>query len=177
MLLFIIAAFPETVVAAYGIGTRIFPVIFLPALALSQSIETMTGQNIGAQQQDRATETNHFGGRIMLVGLTALGGIIWLAATLIAAIFTTDSAVVDASATFLRYAAPTFGFIGVMRVYTGGFRGTGKMLIAAAISVATRGAVRLPVAWIGANAFGSGGFWLVFAISNVVGGVLAHLLF
>ena len=177
LLLFIIAAFPETVVAAYGIGTRVFSVIFLPALALSQGIETMTGQNVGANEQDRAAETNHYGARAMLVGLTALGVVVWLAARPIAAVFTADPAVVDETATFLRYAAPTFGFIGVMRAYTGGFRGAGRTLIAAVVSVAALGAVRVPVAWIAASALGSVGLWLAFPASNVAGGVIAYLWF
>ena len=177
LLLVIIAAFPATIVAAYGIGTRIFSVIFLPALALSQGIETMTGQNIGAEKRDRAAGTNHFGARVMLVGLTVLGILVFLAARPIASVFTTDPAVADAGAAFLRYSAPTFGFIGVMRAYTGGFRGAGKTLIAAVISVVTLGVVRLPVAWTGANALGSVGLWLSFAISNVVGGVIAYLWF
>lgn len=177
LLLFIIAAFPETIVAAYGIGTRVFSVIFLPALAVSQGIETMTGQNIGAGEEERAAETNHFGARAMLIGLTALGGVILLAARPVSAIFTNDPAVIDASATFLRYAALTFGFIGVMRAYTGGFRGAGKTMIAAVISVVTLGLIRLPVAWVGTNMLGSTGLWLAFAISNVAGGVIAYLWF
>lgn len=179
LLMFIIAAFPATIVAAYGIGTRIFSVIFLPALALSQGIETMTGQNVGANKQDRAAETNHFGSRIMLVGLTALGIVAWLGAKPISAVFTNDPAVVEASANFLRYAAPTFGFIGVMRAYTGGFRGAGKTLIAAVISLASLGVVRLPIAWIGTNilALGPTGLWIAFPASNIAGGVIAYLWF
>ena len=177
LLLFIIAAFPETIVSAYGIGTRVFSVVFLPAIALSQGIETMTGQNVGAKKQDRAAETNHFGARIMLVGLTAFGVLVWFTARPIAAVFTYDPAVVDATATFLRYAAPTFGLIGVMRAYTGGFRGAGKMLVAAVISIASLGAVRLPIAWLGTNALGATGLWVAFAASNVIGGVLAYLWF
>ncbi|WP_096391735.1 MATE family efflux transporter [Halopenitus persicus] len=177
LLLFVIAAFPETIVAAYGIGTRIFSVVFLPALAVSQGIETMTGQNIGADKPDRAAATNHFGARAMLYILTGVGVITLFAARPIAAIFTNDPAVIAESASFLRYAALTFGFIGVMRAYTGGFRGAGKTLIAAVVSVVTLGFVRLPVAWIGATVVGSAGIWASFAVSNVVGGIIAYLWF
>ncbi|UHQ98996.1 MATE family efflux transporter (plasmid) [Natrinema zhouii] len=177
LLLFVLAAFPAEISAAYGIGTRIFSVVFLPALAVSQGIETMTGQNIGAKKLDRAAETNHFGARAMLVVLTGLGVVIFLAARPISAIFTTDSAVVAESATFLRYAALTFGFMGVMRAYTGGFRGAGKTLFAAVISVVTLGLVRLPVAWIGASALGPVGLWVAFPISNIVGALVAYLWF
>lgn len=82
LLLFVIAAFPESVVAAYGIGTRIFSVIFLPALAVFQRIETMTGQNIGAREQDRIAATNYFGAKAMLEILTVVGLVIMIAALL-----------------------------------------------------------------------------------------------
>ncbi|ELZ24560.1 MATE efflux family protein [Haloterrigena salina JCM 13891] len=177
LLLFVLAAFPAEISAAYGIGTRIFSVVFLPALAVSQGIETMTGQNIGAGKQDRAAATNHFGARAMLVILSGVGLVTLVAARPIAAVFTNDPAVVAESATFLRYAALTFGFMGVMRAYTGGFRGAGKTMIAAVVSVVTLGLVRLPIAWFGSSAIGSAGLWIAFPISNAIGAVVAYLWF
>ncbi|EMA57024.1 MATE family efflux transporter, partial [Halorubrum lipolyticum] len=40
LLLFIVALFPDPVVAAYGIGTRVFSVVFLPAIAVARGVET-----------------------------------------------------------------------------------------------------------------------------------------
>ncbi|MFC7154030.1 MATE family efflux transporter [Halomarina halobia] len=177
LMLFIIAAFPTTTVAAFGIGTRVFSVIFLPAIAFSQGVETMTGQNIGARNLDRAERTNHYGAKVMLVTLTALGVVIFLAAAPISAAFTTNPEVVAVSTEFLRITAPTFGFIGVMRSYSGGFRGAGKTLIAAAVAIVMLGVIRLPLAWIAANALGEFGLWVAFAVSNVAGGVAAYLWF
>ncbi|ELY50874.1 MATE family efflux transporter [Natronococcus jeotgali] len=177
VLLVVVATFPNAVSGAYGIGTRVFSVIFLPALAVSQGIETMTGQNIGAEEVDRAAEANHFGARAMLVLLTVGGGLIVLAARPIAGIFSPDPAVVDHAATFLRVTGLTFGFIGVMRAYTGGFRGSGHTMIAAVISLVTLGFVRLPVAWIASEPLGVMGLWIAFPISNVVGGIVAYLWF
>ncbi|WP_440764976.1 MATE family efflux transporter [Natronorubrum sp. DTA7] len=177
LLLVIIAIFPESVVAAFGIGTRVFSVIFLPAIAFSQGIETMTGQNIGAGKRDRAERTNHFGAKIMLVTLTGLGILVFLAAAPIVSIFTTDPAVVEEGTLFLRYTALTFGFMGVMRAYSGGFRGAGKTFIAAVISVLTLGVIRFPLAWVGAELYGSNGVWLAFAVSTVIGGCIAYAWF
>ncbi|MFC3956802.1 MATE family efflux transporter [Halovivax cerinus] len=178
LLLVVVAAFPNAVSGAYGIGTRIFSVIFLPALAVSQGIETMTGQNIGADEIDRAAETNHFGARSMLALLTVGGALIVLAARPIAAVFAPGQpAVVDHTVTFLRVSGLTFGFIGVMRAYTGGFRGAGHTMIAAVISLVTLGFVRLPVAWIASGPLDVMGLWIAFPISNVVGGVVAYLWF
>jgi putative MATE family efflux protein len=176
-LLLVVANFPNAVSGAYGIGTRVFSVIFLPALAVSQGIETMTGQNIGAEELDRAAETNHFGARAMLGLLTVGGGLIVVAARPIAAVFSPDPAVVDHAATFLRVSGLSFGFIGAMRAYTGGFRGAGHTMIAAAVSLVTLGFVRLPLAWIASGPLGVMGLWIAFPVSNVVGGIVAYLWF
>jgi Na+-driven multidrug efflux pump len=177
LLLIIIAAFPEAVVAAFGIGTRVFSVIFLPAIAFSQGIETMTGQNIGAGEPDRAERANHFGAKVMFVVLTAMGVVAFLAAAPIVAVFTTDPAVVEVGATFVRITALTFGFTGILRAYSGGFRGAGKTLIAAAIAILTLWFVRFPLAWVWADAFGHVGLWYAFAVSNVAGAVVGYLWF
>ncbi|CDK38642.1 MATE efflux family protein [Halorubrum sp. AJ67] len=113
----------------------------------------------------------------MLVLLTVGGGVIVLAARPIAGVFSPDPAVVDHATTFLRVSGLSFGFIGVMRAYTGGFRGAGHTMIAAVISLITLGFVRLPVAWVAAGSLGAMGLWIAFPVSNVVGGVVAYLWF
>ena len=177
LLLVVVATFSTTVVASYGIGTRVFSVVFLPAIALSQGVETMTGQNIGAERADRADRTNHVAAGALFVVLSLIGVVAWLAARPIASVFTTDPAVVETSATFIRYAAPTFGFIGVMRVYTGGFRGAGMTMVAAVIAVGTLGLIRLPIAWVGAGVLGVTGLWVAFPVSNVLGALASYLWF
>jgi Na+-driven multidrug efflux pump len=60
-----------------------------------------------------------------------------------------------------------------MLAYTGSFRGAGKTLTAAAISVLTLGVIRFPIAWITAGPLGEVGIWLSFAVSNVAGAIIA----
>jgi Na+-driven multidrug efflux pump len=82
----------------------------------------------------------------------------------------------------------SFGFIGIMRAFTGGFRGAGKTMIAAAISVLTLAGIRLPVAYIASQGIlptdiwffsqlDARGIWLAFFVSNVAGAVIAWLWF
>jgi len=174
LLLFIVAMFSDQVVAAFGIGTRVFSVVFLPAIAVARGVETMTGQNIGADKPDRAKQAADLASGVLFAILTGAGILVWVAAAPIADVFTTDPEVVDIAAQFLRYVALTFGFIGIMRSYTGSFRGAGKTLTAAAISVVTLGLVRFPIAWVAAGEVGETGIWLSFAVSNVVGATIAY---
>jgi len=177
LLMFIVGTFSTPVVAAFGIGVRVFSVIFLPAIAVARGVETMAGQNIGAGKPDRAALTAGVAAKTTFVVLAAAGVVTFLFADPIVALFTNDRAVVEVGATFLRYVAPSFGFIGIMRSYNGGFRGAGKTLTAAAIAVSMLGLIRLPIAWVASGVMGPPGIWLSFFVSNVAGAVIAYVWF
>jgi len=182
LLLFIVATFSDPIVAAYGIGTRVFSVIFLPAIAVARGVETMTGQNIGADKPARAEEAVSLAAKVLFGILSVAGVIVFVFPEPIVSVFVgVDQAaagqVVSAGAQFLRYVALTFGFIGIMRAYTGSFRGAGKTLTAAAISVLTLGVIRFPVAWVASGPLAETGVWLSFAISNVAGAIIAYAWF
>ncbi|WP_136717694.1 MATE family efflux transporter [Halorientalis salina] len=173
LLLFIVGTFSTTVVAAFGVGIRVFSLIFMPAIAVDRGVETMTGQNIGAGKPDRAAATNHFAAKVTFLILAALGAVIFVIAPQIMAVFTNDAGVIEEGARFLRWVAPTFGFMGVLRAYTGGLRGAGKTLTAAAIAILMFGVIRLPVAWVASQRFGPDGIWFSFAVSNVAAAAIA----
>lgn len=196
LMLIVVGTFSTTVVAGFGIGIRVFSVIFLPAIAVARGVETMAGQNIGAGKPDRAAASADFAARVMFLVLGALGVVIFLFPTPIVGVFSADQAVVDVGAEFLRYVAVTFGFVGVVRAYTGAFRGAGQTLVAAVIAIVFLGVVRLPIAWILSQGFGGftagvaelgfavdvprlvaamgpQGVWWGFVVSNVAGAVLA----
>ncbi|MFB6129743.1 MAG: MATE family efflux transporter [Salinigranum sp.] len=177
-LLLVVGMFPTTVVAAFGIGTRVFSVIFLPAIAVARGVSTMSGQNIGAGKYDRAEAANYVAAKGLFVLLTAVGVLVFLFPTPLVAAFTDDPAVLRVGVEFLRYVSLTFGFIGIMRAFAGGFRGAGKTMIAAAISIATLAAIRLPIAYVASQyLMGVDGIWLAFAVSNVAGAAIAWLWF
>ena len=188
LLLIVVGMFSTPVVAAFGIGARVFTVIFLPAVAVARGVETMTGQNIGAKKYDRAAQANYAAAKGLFAILGAVGVLIFLVPRPIVAVFTDDPAVIEEGVVFLRFVALSFGFTGIMRAFTGGFRGAGKTLVAAAISVFVVGVIRLPVAWVAARAvlptefwfLGSPtpkGIWVAFTISNVAGATIAWLWF
>ncbi|WP_018256101.1 MATE family efflux transporter [Halomicrobium katesii] len=173
LMLFIVGLFPTAVVAGYGVGIRVFSLVVLPAVAFASGVETMVGQNIGAREHDRAERTVSFAAVALLGVLTFVGLVVWVGAPAIVDVFTRDPDVVAAGATFLRFVAPTFGFIGVRRAFNAGFRGAGKTGTAAIIVVGVLGVVRLSTAYGAADILGPTGIWLGFALSNVVGGLLA----
>jgi putative MATE family efflux protein len=175
LMLVIVGTFPTVVVAAYGVGVRLFSVIFLPAIAVGRGVETMAGQNIGAREEDRAAATTRFAGKAMFAVLAAVGAVVWIFAADIVRIFSDNPEVIEVGRLFIRYVAPTFGFTGVFHTYKGGFRGAGRTLTAAIISISMLGAIRVPVAWVASREVGYRGIWLAFAVSNVAGAAIAYL--
>ncbi len=182
--LVIVTLFSTSVVAAFGVGIRVFSMIFMPAIAIDRGVEAMTGQNIGAGREDRVVATNRFAAKTSFLILSALGVITFVFAPEIISVFDDSPAVVSEGATFLRWIAPTFGFVGLLRAYSGGFRGAGKTLTAAAIAVVLFGFIRLPIAYVASQGvvpldlwfFGSPtptGIWFAFAVSAVVAAVVA----
>ncbi|GGN99815.1 MULTISPECIES: MATE family efflux transporter [Haloarcula] len=194
-MLFIVGTFSVTVVAAFGVGIRVFSLVFMPAIAMDRGVETMTGQNLGADRPDRAAKANHFAAKFSFVILTALGAVTIFAAPTVVSVFSDDPAVVEIGAEFLQWVAPTFGFIGIVRSYSGGFRGSGKTLTAAALAVTMLGVIRLPVAWVASRSvvvpawlgptvvdafafsLAEQGIWLAFSVSNVLAAGIAAAWF
>ncbi|MFO7794188.1 MAG: MATE family efflux transporter [Candidatus Nanohaloarchaea archaeon] len=171
--------FADPIIAGFGIGIRIFSMIFLPAAAVGRGVESMTGQNLGAGNFDRAGETAREGAKYTFLILTGLGVLTFLSADQIASVFIDSSQenselIAATGAEFLKYVAFSFGFMGVLRAYNGSFRGAGKTITAAIISIATLGIIRLPLGYWGAVNIGTRGVWAAFFISNVMGAAIAY---
>jgi putative efflux protein, MATE family len=182
--LIIVTLFSTSVVAGFGVGVRVFSMIFMPAIAIDRGVEAMTGQNIGAGREDRVVATNRFAAKVSFVILSVLGVLTFVFAPEIVRVFDSSPAVVAEGATFLRWIAPTFGFVGVLRAYSGGFRGAGKTVTAATIAVLLFGFIRLPIAYVASQGLvpidlwffsdpSPVGIWFAFAISGIIAAVAA----
>ena len=188
MVLIIVTLFSTPVVAAFGVGLRVFSMVFMPAIAIDRGVEAMSGQNIGAGNLDRVSTINRWAAGVSFLLLSAIGVVTVVFAPDIIRVFDDTPAVVAEGATFLRWIAPTFGFVGILRAYSGGFRGAGKTLTAAVIAVVLFGFIRLPIAYVASQGlvpldiwiFGSKtpeGIWLAFAVSGVIAAVVAAVWF
>ena len=174
-----VVTFSPPVVAAYGLGNRLISLVFLPAMGLGRAIDTMVGQNLGADRADRAA-------RSVKLAASVGAGVMFLVAV-VAVAFTEPIVgafigdVPDAPAT-IAYAADyveirsvEFAFIGVSQVILGAFRGAGNTKTAMVISILTLWIGR--VASVGYLVFVAGwgetGIWVGMAVGNVLGASIA----
>lgn len=177
LMLLVVGLFPTEIVAGYGVGVRIFSVVFLPAIAVSQAVETISGHSYGSNKPDRLKETNNFAMKALFISLSLLGVFVWIYAGAIADVFTDNKQVENVAKLFMQIVAPTFGFTGIMRAYSGGLRGVSKTEISAVIGITTLAVIRLPLAYFLSQIYRADGIWYAFAISNVIGAAIAFIFF
>ncbi|ESP87457.1 MATE family efflux transporter [Candidatus Halobonum tyrrellensis] len=174
-----VSTFPPAVVGAYGLGNRMVSLVFLPAMGLSQAVNTVVGQNLGARRDDRAW-------RAVRAALTAVVAVM-IPVSLFAAAFpgpivevflpaegADAAATVGYASTYLRTAAVMFAFTGVFEVGRGAFRGAGRTTTALVFSLIALWGVRVPVTYLLAFEYGWGttGIWWAVVAGDVVGAVL-----
>nr|WP_243837943.1 MATE family efflux transporter [Halobacterium sp. R2-5] len=179
-----VASFAPAVVGAYGLGNRLISLVFLPAMGLGRATNTMVGQNLGAQQVERAEQA------VRLAAKSAAGVLLVIAVVAavfprpIVAVFLSPgtenaAAIVDYGSTYVRIRSVEFVFIGVLQVLLGAFRGAGNTKTAMAISMVTLWLGRVPTVYFFAFVLGWGatGIWVGMAFGNITGAIVAAAWF
>lgn len=172
----LVAGFGSEAVAAYGIGSRVFSFVLIPALGLGMATSTVVGQNVGAGQRPRARRTATVGAWIAFWVLTPAGllAFVW-AEPIIAAFVPGEPVVIESGARFLRIMAPTWGFVGAHIVIGGAFSGAGMTFVSMALALISLWVLRFPLAFVLSERTGLGldGVWWAFPTSSVAATALA----
>lgn len=113
--------------AAYGIGNKVNGLITLPSNGIGSAVATIVGQNVGANQYERAEQGYKLSRRISVVFLF-LGGMILSrmpVSTAIVSIFSDDAKVIEMAADFLSIMAFWCFTNGIYNSSMGLFQGSG----------------------------------------------------
>ncbi len=172
----VVVTFPPAVVAAYGLGNRLISLAFLPALGMGQAMDSIVGQNLGAERADRAATATWLGAGVVGAIMFVAGLIAFLVPEPFVSVFLTAdvegrAATIDYGTTYLQFAAVAFVFMGVMQVVLGAFRGAGNTKTALAFSILGLWIVRIPAALllIFVLEWGTIGIWTAVVLGDVVG--------
>ncbi|WP_101295758.1 MATE family efflux transporter [Halegenticoccus soli] len=175
-----VATFPPAVVAAYGLGNRLISLVFLPAMGLAQAVDTVVGQNLGADRPDRAERASRLAMGLVAAVMVPVTLVAVLAPGPIVGVFLTSGTgraaeTVAHGSDYLRVAAAMFVFMGVLQVALGTFRGAGNTKTALAFSLVTLWIGRLPATYylVFVEGWGPTGIWISVALGDVVGAVAA----
>lgn len=135
--------------AGYGIGTRLEFLLIPITFAIGVASVPMVGMAIGAGDATRARRVAWTAGLVATAGLTVIGLIVAIKPLLWAGLFTSDPAILAATSSYLRWAGPFYGLLGLGLCLYFASQGSGKIL-----GPVLAGTARLVVILIG-------GLWLV----------------
>ncbi|RAI44037.1 MATE family efflux transporter [Rhodoplanes roseus] len=149
-------------VAGFGTGARLEYLLIPIVFGLGAPVVALVGTNIGAGRHDRALRIGLTGGAVAFVIAETIGlaAAIWPEAWL--ALFSTDPAMLEAGATYLRIVGPTYGFFGLGMALYFASQGAGRL-----VWPLCAGALRVVVAL--------GGGWAAFSLGGSLASVFAAL--
>jgi putative MATE family efflux protein len=168
---YLVAGFGTLPTAVYGVGLTIMQVVTIPAAGLSMALSTLVGQNLGADQSERAEKIARLGIFYGFAALSMLGIAAFAEApTLVAFFVPSDRDLTVAAAGFLRIMALTWGGTGIQLCIVGVFRASGHMICAMLIAILSQWVVQFPLAYVlSTNSYlHVDGIWWSFPVSNVI---------
>ena len=165
---------PTAALAAWTIGIRVESFLFMPMFALGQAVSSVVGQNIGAEETERAYKA---GWNVSWLGFWTMmlfGFLLFIFAPRLAAFMTADPDAIAYTTSYLQICALGQPLQAMAMIFNGALQGAGDTRVPMWITIATHWAIRQPLAWILAvtYALGPKGVWIAMAFSSSVSGLL-----
>jgi putative MATE family efflux protein len=144
----IISELGSEVLAGYTIAIRIIIFALLPSWGLSNAASTLVGQNLGANQPDRAERTVWMTAIANMILLGSIGFIFILWTEPFIRLFINDQAVVESGIKCLRIISYGFVFYALGMVMTQGFNGSGDTITPTKLNVICFWLFEIPLAYL-----------------------------
>lgn len=175
----IVVSFGSDVYAGYQFAIRVIIFTILPSWGMANAAATLVGQNLGANQPERAELSVWRAGYLNMafLGLLSLG--FFFFSDLIMGIFSTDPVVIEYGSKCLLIVAVGYVFYGMGMVVVQSFNGAGDTTTPTVMNLFTYWFFQVPLAYMMAHQWGfgaTGAFWAI-AIAESVMAVIAILIF
>ena len=173
----LLARHGETVLAGFGIATRIEAVAVMLLFALSGSIGPFVGQNWGANERDRVRAGVKAAYTFCLAwGLFVLV-LLFFFGKQIAGVVDSNMEAVHAAGIYLSIVPLSYGAWGVLMMASASFNALGKPLPSTLLSFLRMFIIYVPLALLFNHWFGYSGVFMATAIANCSIGLLGYLWF
>lgn len=162
-------------VAAFVVGVRTASLASIPARGIREAVQTIVGQNLGADDPGRANTAVVTGVSFAVGTLVAIAVGQWLFARPLTNLLapTLSPEATSAAVTFFRILAINYPFVGIYFMWQAAFAGAGLTTTNLVVTLLEQWAVRIPVTVLGGMVVGYGlvaAFWAV-ALSTVLAAV------
>jgi Na+-driven multidrug efflux pump len=166
LLMRLVSSYGAATLAAWVVARRIFSVAQIPSMGLARVAPAMVGQNLGADQPQRAERAV---GLIMRVAvgttILVLGGLA-LFAPQVMALFSEDAASVSIGVQMIRILSLGYLAFALNAVFDAALTGAGDTVSPMVINGGALWIVQVPLAYglSGALGLGANGIWLALAV-------------
>jgi len=178
-LISILASFGSVTVAGYTIAIRIIIFSILPAWGLANATATLVGQNLGANQAERAERTVWMAGKYNMIFLLILSIVFILFGKVIVSFFTEDPLVVQEGILCLKIISLGYVFFAYEMIIAQAFNGAGDTITPTVLNFIFMWLIQIPLAYyLSYYLIGdSRGVYLSIAISSSLMASCAIFLF
>ncbi len=175
----IMADFGSTAMAGYTYAIRVIIFAILPAWGMANAAATLVGQNLGANQPDRAEKSVWRAALLNMIFLGVVTVVFFTCANLIIGVFTQDAEVLKYGTRCLQIVSLGYIFYAYGMVINQSFNGAGDTLTPTIISFFGFWIFQIPLAYILANNFQSGptGVYAAIAIAESLMAVVGVVIF
>lgn len=171
----LLAGYGITIVAGFGVASRIESVVAMVTIGFATSIVPIVGQNWGARHFDRV----HDALRTCYIACHGWGLfsaiIMWIAAPFFVRLISDDPDILASAVDFLFIVPISLGFLGMINVATHSFNALRKPGPALILSLARLYIIYVPLALMLSNWLGYTGVFIATALSSILVGILAWL--
>ncbi|MDF8355044.1 MATE family efflux transporter [Ensifer adhaerens] len=157
-----------TTVAAYGIITRIMTFALLPLLGLSQAMQAIVGNNVGAGLADRAERMLRLGMLVAFFYCLAVEVLLLGFARPIGATFVDSDAVIADVARITPVMVAMYVFSGPLIMLGSYFQAIGDARRAAILGLARPYLFTMPLVALYASSFGEPGIWFAMPTADAL---------
>lgn len=169
----LVSGFGTAVVAAYTVGNRIINLVNVISWGAGSALVAMVGQNLGADQTQRAEAIARRGISVTFLALVGLYFVTLLLRRPLFGLFVADPEVIREGAWYIAVFGTSVPFFGLFDGAAATFRGSGHTVPPMVMALVRLWVLRVFLAWALAYplGFGTTGMWAGMSLSNFLGGL------
>jgi putative MATE family efflux protein len=141
-------SFGTVVISVNAIGNRMVSLFMMPAMGLSNGLAAIIGQNLGANNIERAKKSISQTFLLVMLIMVAGGLIMFFFGGQLTRFFIDDSEVIAVGNRMFRIVAVAANFFAILFVFMGVFNGAGKTATAMVFNLARFWVFRIPLVYL-----------------------------
>jgi Na+-driven multidrug efflux pump len=175
----IVAAYGVFALAGYGIGLRLDMIIMMPGWALGAATLTLVGQNLGANQPNRAERSAWIATLLYIVILAAFAAVFLFWAGGVIGIFNRTPEVVKLGSQYIRIRTLSYVFLAMSLVMANALNGAGDAVSPMIILAVTHLGIQITLAFLLPKLMGlqTMGVWIAIATGYAFQGIAMAIRF